>query len=277
MGHMGSDHIVDFDAAFDNVGAIKDAISYPAEWSARAEAFRGSMDVTQLRVDIPYGDGARNRFDLFLPEHALLGTVVFVHGGYWKAFDKSYWSHLAAGPLCRGWAVAIPSYTLCPAARLSDIAREMASFLDHLATMLSGPIRLTGHSAGGQLIARSICDDSRIAASTLLRVDRIVPISGLYDLRPLLKTKMNDVLRLDQQEAEEESPLLLKPRKRTEVVCFVGELELAIFRNQNTLLPNLWSASGLQCAEHTVAGRHHFNIIDQLGDSNSSITNALVI
>src|SRR3546814_5563195 len=52
------------------------------------------------------------------------GLAVFVHGGYWMAFDKSSWSHLAAGAVARGWAVALPSYTLCPEARISDRSEE---------------------------------------------------------------------------------------------------------------------------------------------------------
>ena len=65
--------------------------------------------------------GPRNRFDLFLPEDTPKGLVVFVHGGYWVRFDKSYWSHLANGSVEHGYAVAMPSYTLCPQTRISGI------------------------------------------------------------------------------------------------------------------------------------------------------------
>ena len=43
----------------------------------------------------------RERFVLFLPEVMAVGLMVFVHGGYWRAFDKSDWSHLAAGALAK--------------------------------------------------------------------------------------------------------------------------------------------------------------------------------
>jgi arylformamidase len=69
---------------------------------------------------LSYGPGDRHAMDLFLPEGAPKGLVVFVHGGYWKAFDKSVWSHLAAGPLAHGFAVAMPSYTLCPDIRIYE-------------------------------------------------------------------------------------------------------------------------------------------------------------
>jgi arylformamidase len=55
------------------------------------------------------------------PKGTPKGLVVFVHGGFWMKLDKSFWSHLAAGPLAHGHAVAMPSYTLCPDIRISGI------------------------------------------------------------------------------------------------------------------------------------------------------------
>jgi acetyl esterase/lipase len=52
---------------------------------------------------------------------------VFVHGGYWLRFGRGDWSHLAAGPVARGWAVALPSYTLAPAARIAAITAEIGA------------------------------------------------------------------------------------------------------------------------------------------------------
>ena len=45
--------------------------------------------------------------------------VVFVHGGYWLRFHRDIWSHFAQGLTARGWAVAMPSYTLAPEARIA--------------------------------------------------------------------------------------------------------------------------------------------------------------
>ena len=36
---------------------------------------------------------------LDLPEGAPRGLAIFVHGGYWMAFGRESWSHLAAGAL----------------------------------------------------------------------------------------------------------------------------------------------------------------------------------
>src|SRR5262249_3190654 len=160
-------------------------------------------------LDQPYGARPREQFDLFWPEGTPKGVLVFVHGGYWMAFDKSNWSHLAAGALGHGWAVAMPSYTLCPDARISDIVAEVAPGVTTVAGRVAGGLALAGHSAGGHLVSRLTCADAPLPPAVQTRVRHTVSISGVHDLRPLLKTTMNKTLRVDAAEAARESPALL--------------------------------------------------------------------
>jgi arylformamidase len=59
------------------------------------------------------------------PEGAARATVVFVHGGYWQALDRSSFSHLARGLNAHGIAVAMPGYDLCPKVRVGDIVDQI--------------------------------------------------------------------------------------------------------------------------------------------------------
>ncbi len=145
---------------------------------------------------------------------------MFVHGGYWKAFDRSVWSHLAAGPLAHGFAVAVPSYTLCPDARIAGITSEIAAFLDRASAEVPGPIHLSGHSAGGHLVSRMLCTD--VGLSSADRIAHVVSISGVHDLRPLLATQMNQILHLDAREARAESPVLHAPRPGARLTAVAG-------------------------------------------------------
>lgn len=265
----------DIDRAYDNVGAIPDAKSYPARWSEAAAAFRERLSGQgRTRLGLPYGAGPRHAYDLFLPEGAPRGLAVFVHGGYWKAFDRSVWSHLAAGPLAHGLAVALPSYTLCPEARIAGITAEIAVFLDRASAEVAGPIHLSGHSAGGHLVSRMLCADVALACAE--RVARVVSISGVHDLRPLLGTGMNETLRLDPAEARAESPALLAPRPGARLVAVAGGDELPEFRRQNLLLPTVWHGLGAETRAFEIAGRHHFSVIENLTDEGSDLTRALV-
>ena len=260
----------DFDTAYDNMKAISASASYPPRWTELASRFRAKMrDQGRLIPDIAYAGGARNQYDLFLPEGTAKGTLVYVHGGYWKGLDKSFWSHLAQGALERGYRVAIPSYTLCPEARISGITLEIGRFIDRLAQEVEGDIALTGHSAGGQLVSRIACENVPIAAATAERIKRVLSISGLHDLRPLLKTTMNDIFHMDASEAVAESAALQCPRADITIHCCVGGDELMEFRRQNALLPNIWYGLGIETSAWEIEGTHHCNVIDMLRDPES--------
>ena len=223
-----------------------------------------------------YGERARNRFDLFGPEGRPKGLVVFVHGGFWKALDKSFWSHLARGSVESGYAVAMPSYTLCPTVRISEITREIAAAVERAAAMVEGPLFLTGHSAGGHLVTRMISAASPLADDVRARISHTVSISGVHDLRPLMKTAMNTELRIDEAEALVESPALLEPMPNARVTCWVGSAERPEFVRQNALLANIWTGLGAKTCTIEEPGRHHFDVIDGLADPHHPLTRTLL-
>ncbi len=256
---------MELDEAYANGRFIENAAQFPEKWAAAAKAFR---DTALKTLDIPYGPNPRNRFDLFLPAVAARGTVIFVHGGYWLDFDKSSWSHLARGALAHGWAVAIPSYDLCPAVRISEITRQIAAAVDAVAAQTAGPIRLAGHSAGGHLVARML--DPAVAKGWLARVDRTVPISPLCDLAPLLQTSMNAKLQLTPSEARAESPVF-QPRPDGDVSIVVGANERPAFLDQAQWLADAWG-----CKTPIHAGKHHFDIVEELAQPDSLLTRHLV-
>lgn len=270
--------IEDYDDAYANAAHIERAADYPLLWASRAKAFRQSMAAeSRHEADIAYGPVSRQVLDLFRPAGLPRGLVVFVHGGYWKAFDKSDWSHLAAGPLAHGYAVALPSYTLCPEARIGAIGSEIAAAVACAAAMVDGPILLAGHSAGGQLVARMVCAHSPLAPGVGERIAHVMPISGVHDLRPLMRTRMNEILRIDPAEAAAESPVLAQPRPGGRITCWVGADERPEFVRQNRILSHMWKGFAVEteCVEE--AGRHHFNVIDGLADPESGMTRALVL
>lgn len=263
---------IDWEDAFSNADYIPDGMSYPDMWSKRAATFR---DQQMGQLDIAYGDHPRERFDLFLPSAPPKGLVVIVHGGYWLAFDKSSWSDLAAGPLAHGWAVAMPSYTLAPEASLPQITTQIGRAIALAADMVDGPIRLTGHSAGGHLVTRMVCDTGPLPRPVAERVERVVSISGLHDLRPLLLHSMNDKLGLTSDTASAESAVLCQPLAGVDVTAWVGAGERPEFLRQSALLSEAWGRTGLTTRLIADPGTHHFNVIDGLKDPQSPLCRAL--
>lgn len=269
--------IADWSDAYTNGAHIAGGERWPAAWIEPAARFRETLAAAgRARLDLAYGSNPRQRYDLFLPEARPRGLAVFIHGGYWKAFDKSYWSHLAHGAIGRGHAVALPSYRLCPEVRIGDIANDIAAAIAAAAGEIAGPLFLTGHSAGGHLATRMLSQPSPLSAELLGRVRRVVSISGVHDLRPLMKTAMNADLRIDAAEARAESPALLEPVTGTRLVAWVGGAERSEFIRQAELLANVWAGLGAATALVIEPDRHHFSVIDGLTDPAHPLVEALL-
>jgi len=269
--------ISDWNDAYANGPNIPGGERWPAAWVQPAQAYRDELAGSgRATLDIGYGERPRNRLDLFRPPGQPKGLVVFVHGGFWRALDKSYWSHLARGSVDSGYAVAMPSYTLCPAVRVADITREIAAAITRAASMVDGPIFLTGHSAGGHLVTRMISATSPLPEAARARIRNTLSISGLHDLRPMMRIATNADMRIDEAEAQAESPVLLQPLPGARVVCWVGSAERPEFVRQNALLANIWIGLGAQTCTIEEPGRHHFDVIDGLADRNHPMLRTLL-
>lgn len=263
---------MDFDDAYANAAYIDDAASYPPKWEEAAHEWRSiEAAIGRAQLNLSYGPAERETFDLFYPDSGKpKGLLVFVHGGYWRMFDNKSWSHLSAGATTRGWAVAMPSYTLAPQAHICEITQQIARAIDAAAKATQGPIVLTGHSAGGHLVARMRCTDVALTAAD--RLQNIVPISPLSDLRPLMQTTMNDDFKMDLTEAVAESPLLAKSLRPVPTHVWVGADERPAFLDQARWLAEAWDNTALTIAPT----RHHFDVIDDLAEPDSALMAALL-
>ncbi|TPK60480.1 alpha/beta hydrolase [Mesorhizobium sp. B2-4-19] len=269
--------IADWDNAYANGANIAGSDRWPAAWAEPAQAFRDALSAAgRARLDIAYGERPRNRLDLFLPEAAPKGLVVFIHGGYWLESDKSDWSHLAKGAVGSGFAAAMPSYTQCPDIRITGIVREIGAAIEKVAAMVEGPLILTGHSAGGHLASRMVTTSTPLATDVAKRIRHVVSISGLHDLRPLMRTGMNAALAIDEAEAQAESPALLRPLDGARITCWAGGGERSEFLRQNALLANIWTGLGVATSCVVEPDRHHYDIVDGLADPAHALTRTLI-
>jgi len=244
--------VIDWDDAYANMAHIPNGDALPARWLSNAAAYRASAARFE---EHSYGPHPREKFDVVWPDATPKGLAVFVHGGYWLQTDKSYWSDLAEGARAAGWAVCLPSAA---------------------AALVAGPIRLAGHSAGGHLVSRMMCADTSLDPSLIGRIAHTLSISGLHDLRPLLRTKMNVDLHLDLAEATAESAALNVPHATTHVTTWVGGGERPEFLRQAELLPLMWGSFDVSAQMVVDAGHDHFSVLDGLKRKDSDITKAFV-
>jgi acetyl esterase/lipase len=139
-------------------------------------------------------DQAKHRLDLYLPKGKKdFPVLVFVHGGAWRIGDKGNFGMYRAIGKCfarHGIGVVVPNYRLSPKykhpAHVRDLARALAWTVKNIKQYGGRPdqIFLSGHSAGGHLVALLATDDSYLKAEglTLKAIKGVMPISGVYQL-----------------------------------------------------------------------------------------------
>jgi arylformamidase len=262
---------IDYEVEYNNRARIPEHPALFAAWARDAAAYRGGH---APRV-IAYGASPRNKIDFFAGESD--GPVVmFIHGGYWQAFDASFFSHLAGGLNAHGIGVAIPSYDLCPDVTIDQIIQQMRMGVRELARA-GQPLVVSGHSAGGHLAA---C----LLATHWPAIDASLPpdlvraaysISGLFDLEPLIETSINKALHLDAASAKTASPLFWKTPARGSLDAVVGETESAEYFRQSRTIVEAWGATGLATRFGTVPGANHITAIAPLADPDSPMVTRL--
>ena len=211
------------DAAYDNNAAVKNSAALIAERNEASEKLRASR---KSFLDIPYGDRERTKIDLYPAAEKTAPCLVFLHGGYWQRNSREVFAMLVEGVAAHGWSVAIPGYSLAPDVSLTEIVTEISQSLDWLAQKggsygISGPVVLSGWSAGAHLVAMAL-EHPRVTAG--------LAISGVYDLAPIRDTGLNNALKLTDQEVAKLSPLRLPAvHKRLDIAFGTAELAALVF------------------------------------------------
>jgi arylformamidase len=238
-----------------------------AGWQADAAAFRAAHKHSETAL--PYGPTDRQVMDIFWPgTEKTAPLAMFIHGGYWQALDKDWFSHLARGFLAHGIALAIPSYDLCPAVSLEVLTEQLRAAVAFLINRHGRDVYATGHSAGGHLTAMLLATDWS-ARGTPGRVSGGYAISGLFDLEPLVQTTINNALKLDAGQARALSPAYL-PAPGVKLQAFVGALEGKEYARQSQAIATAWTAEW-----GFIPAANHFTAITPLTDPDSEMMTAI--
>lgn len=250
---------MDLEAEYNNRARVPGSAEIIAGWAREAEAFRTTW--ARRTLDLPYGAGPRERLDLFEPDGD--GPLaVFIHGGYWQALDKSFASHCARGLLLRGVAVAVPSYDLCPHVPLAGIVAQMQAACAMLHRRTGRRLLVAGHSAGGHLAAMLMGTDWKAIDPALPArlVGAALPVSGVFELEPLLPTTIARGLNLRAEAAHALSPRW-QPPAPGELHCVVGGAESDEFRRQTRDFAAAWGGTAEE-----LPGANHFTVLDPFPD-----------
>ncbi|XP_013144648.1 PREDICTED: kynurenine formamidase isoform X1 [Papilio polytes] len=291
-----------------NMSVITDSIDLereysPSRWSTR---FATAGEVLQHHVqfvtaasdkatnnvphklEIEYGSTPGQKLDI-------LGTdlqddspiLVYIHGGYWQELSREL-SRYPAQPLHRSRIKTIVvGYDLCPAYTLPEIVHQIenaARFVfEYAEKMGSRGVYFAGHSAGAHLVAKLLSNADFFENNPgVHRLQGAFLISGVYDLRELVHTSVNDAVQLPVEWAIPLSPLFdcfthLQAR-RTRIYILAAQNDSPAFKKQSRefyeLLHNtcLMQNMYLEIKDDL----DHFDIVECLSENENYLKNLMV-
>jgi arylformamidase len=264
------------DREYNNRAKVADFARYLTRYVEASETTRRELPG---RLDVRYGPAPSETLDLFLPTGRSPAPIqVFVHGGYWMALDKADFSFVARAFQPAGACVVVINYALVPTVDMTELVRQCraaVAWVYRNATTFGGDpgrIFVSGHSAGGHLVAMLLATDWPAFAG--LPADLVkggAGISGLYDLEPIRLCYLNDTLRLTPEGARRHSPVHLAPGGRSPLLLPVGGEEGPEYHRQTEDLAAAWRPHGVDCRVMDMPGINHFSIVAQLEDAGSEL------
>jgi arylformamidase len=228
-----------------------------------------ALSHNQWELDVPYGQHPRQTFDVCSSNSPAKGTVIYFHAGYWQSRDKAQFRFLARDFNALGWHVVLVNYPLCPEVSVPEIVKSaneaIRQIVDHqLSKNRVGPLVLSGHSAGAHLVVEIALHLARTSEALRLPLAGVLPISGIFELEPLVMTTLNQRLKLDSEQARLCSPVHRVSKDAVPALFLVGETETPAFHAQSRDMALAWQAQGNQATLETLKDADHFSILSKL-------------
>ncbi|VVD85454.1 alpha/beta hydrolase [Pandoraea anhela] len=262
------------------ISNVLDILTQYAEQSAHARA------TVPCVLDVAYGEHPDETLDIFPAATPGAPVFFFVHGGYWRALNKSDSSNMAPAFTQAGATVVTINYSLAPGASLDTIVDQTRRALawvhrnigEHRGKCYGDPrrIHVCGSSAGGHLVgmllARGWHADYGVPEDVIAGA---APLSGLFDLTPIPFTHINEWMKLSADDAHRNSPHFRLPEHGCPIVVSYGETETAEFKRQSDDYLAAWRDKGFAGEYVPMPGTNHFDIVLTLNDAASPLTQAI--
>lgn len=175
--------------------------------------------------------------NIFTPKNANESNpvLIFIHGGNWNSGDKKIYSFLGRNFAKKGIVTVIAGYTLSPNANYDVMAQQIAKAViwtkGNISNYKGNPnkIFLTGHSAGGHLIALIGTNPKYLEDKSIIKGIILNDAAGL-DMKHYLEenppTEKNDYLTTwtsNPEKWKDASPIYFVNEKTPRMMIYLGE------------------------------------------------------
>lgn len=253
---------------------VKDKTLFLDRYREDSQAVRETIPSYQ---DLAFGPKKTERLDFF-PAQAVGNPplMVFIHGGYWQRLSKDDGLFPAKGFVPSGVSYASVNYTLAPEASVEEITQECRMALIWLSNNAAelgfdrDRIFVSGSSAGGHLAVEMAVTDWQALGFEAPLIKGVVALSGVFDLRPLVHTYINDPLGMDEHAAAMASPAF-HLKTACPLLAAWGENEPSEFGRQSRDLTAMWAETGEGAICYEVPGRNHFDLVWAMSDPDQQL------
>jgi arylformamidase len=235
---------------------------------------KAAFDQLPCQRDLPYSSNEGEVLDYFPAQtgQANAPLVVFIHGGYWQELSKNESCFMATDLVKQGMNLAVVDYTLAPEASINQMiaqcCRAVAWLLQQAQELGfdANKIIIAGSSAGGHLAASVLqAAQQNLHGLTPRSIAGAILLSGVYDLRPLVNTYVNEPLKLTDEGATVLSPGLYSNQGLPPCVIAYGSNETQEFKRQSEEYHQQLLSDGVPSTCREISQRNHFDIVFDLG------------
>jgi arylformamidase len=257
------------------------------QWAVNAAEVQGrivarSRDIARRIPPLTrrYGSAEPQLIDIFAPKDAN-GVPVFIliHGGAWRLSMREGFYSAAPTIMAAGCILAVVGFGCLPTVSMAEMAAQIREAVLWVAAEIGAfggdgrNLHLVGHSSGAHLAAVTLTGDLGPAAGC---VRSGTLISGLYDLEPVMKSSRRHYMGLTAEEAATLSPIHHVDSMPGIASLWWGSRESPEFKRQSQAFGNALHGAGKLGQSTVLAGRNHFEMLEELDAPNSPIVNAML-
>ena len=219
--------------------------------------------------DLAYGEGPRQRLDVYKPRHAAKAPVlVFFYGGSWQRGSRDLYRFVGASLAAQGIVTIVSDYTIFPPARfpmfIEDAARALRFTRDNAMHWGGDPARLVlmGHSAGAYIAAMLLFDPQwlrQVDLNAQTDLSGFIGLAGPYDFLPIksrtLRTIFGGANRAETQ------PIFFITGKEAPALLITAWRDRLVSPDNSRRMAKKIRAHGGVAEEHTYRGVGHLTLI----------------